>query len=254
MTDIADYNRRAWDQLVKNGNRWTVPVSDQQIADARNGQWQVVLTPQKPVPADWFPELNGIDLLGLASGGGQQGPILAAAGASVVIFDNSPNQLQQDQSVAEKHGLRIATVRGDMRDLSCFASESFDLVFNPCSVCFVPDLQPVFDEIYRVLRVGGRLMCGFTNPARFVFDELKLESGEIVARHTLPYSDETHLSQDELDKLIADNEPLMFSHSLESIIAGQARAGFTLRDLFEDRSEDELAKLMPDYFATLATK
>jgi len=29
----------------------------------------------------------------LASGGGQQGPVLAAAGAHVTVFDNSPRQL-----------------------------------------------------------------------------------------------------------------------------------------------------------------
>ena len=72
------------------------------------------------------------DVLCLASGGGQQGPILAAAGANVTVFDNSPAQLRQDELVARREGLSIRTVQGDMRDLSAFADGSFDLIFHPC--------------------------------------------------------------------------------------------------------------------------
>ena len=91
--DVFVYNRQAWDRQVQRGNRWTVPVSSEQIARARNGDWSIVLTPTKPVPLEWFPPLVGLDVLCLASGGGQQGPILAAAGANVTVFDNSPARL-----------------------------------------------------------------------------------------------------------------------------------------------------------------
>jgi 2-polyprenyl-3-methyl-5-hydroxy-6-metoxy-1,4-benzoquinol methylase len=88
--DILSYNRRAWDQQAQRGNRWTVRVSSEQVARARSGDWSIVLTPTKPVPLEWFPPLAGLDVLCLACGGGQQGPILAAAGANVTVFDNSP--------------------------------------------------------------------------------------------------------------------------------------------------------------------
>ena len=91
--DILLYNRRTWDRQVERGNPWTVPVSSEAVARARNGDWWIVLTPTKPVPSDWFPPLVGLDVLCLASGGGQQGPILAAAGANVTVFDNSPARL-----------------------------------------------------------------------------------------------------------------------------------------------------------------
>lgn len=48
----------------------------------------------------------------MASGGGQQGPILAAAGATVTVFDNSPAQLAQDRLVADRDNLRLTTVAG----------------------------------------------------------------------------------------------------------------------------------------------
>jgi len=118
--NIREYNRDAWDRAVKRGNKWTIPVSAETIAKARQGDWQIVLTPTIPVPVDWFPQLKGADVLCLASGGGQQGPVLAAAGANVTVFDNSPLQLEQDRFIAERDGLSIRLIEGDMADLHMF--------------------------------------------------------------------------------------------------------------------------------------
>src|SRR5688572_27492395 len=90
--DVRTYNRRAWNSLVAGGNRWTVPVTPEVVARARQGEIDILLTPAKPVPRAWFPELRDKDVLCLACGGGQQGPILAASGAKVTVFDNSPSQ------------------------------------------------------------------------------------------------------------------------------------------------------------------
>ena len=104
--DIREYNRKAWNKEVERENEWTIPVSAEEVAEARAGRWRIVLTPTIPVPASWHPELAGADVLCLASGGGQQGPILAAAGANVTVFDNSPRQLAQDRFVAERDSPR----------------------------------------------------------------------------------------------------------------------------------------------------
>src|SRR4051812_572529 len=141
--DVRSYNRHAWNLQVEKGNRWTVPVSPETIAAARRGDWQVVLTPTKPVPCDWFPPLGGLDVLCLASGGGQQGPILAAAGANVTVYDNSSGQLAQDQLVADRERLVLETIEGDIADLHAFPDARFDLIFHPCSNMFVPDVRPV---------------------------------------------------------------------------------------------------------------
>ena len=139
--DIRAYNRSAWDREVARGNMWTQPVDQEVIQAARSGKWSVLLTPTKPVPGDWFPELNELELLCLACGGGQQGPVFAAAGAKVTVFDNSPAQLSQDRLVAQREGLELRLVEGDMANLSEFADESFDLIFHPVSNVFRPGGQ-----------------------------------------------------------------------------------------------------------------
>jgi SAM-dependent methyltransferase len=164
---VFDFNQRAWDRLVESGNRWTVPVSSQAIAKARDGDWQLVLTPSLPVPSSWFPSLTGCRVLCLASGGGQQGPILAAAGANVTVFDASEKQLSQDRLVAHRDGLSLETIQGDMADLSCFEGSVFDFIFHPCSNCFAEDIRPVWREAYRVLRPGGSILPSRCRNLRF---------------------------------------------------------------------------------------
>jgi len=70
--DYVSLNAEKWDAHVAEGYIWSKPVSGQVIADAKEGNWHVVLTPEKPVPRDWFPEdLRGKQILLIAGGGGQ---------------------------------------------------------------------------------------------------------------------------------------------------------------------------------------
>ena len=257
--DIRDYNRTAWNSEVAKKNEWTIPVTSEAIARAREGDWSVVLTPEAPVPRDWFGDLAGAKVLGLASGGGQQGPILAAAGADVTVFDNSPAQLGQDQLVAERDGLSLETVEGDMRDLNCFADNSFDLIFHPCSNGFVPDIRPVWKEACRVLKPGGHLLSGFVNPIFYVFDWDEMQKGNLQVRHKIPYSDLTDITEAERHALIDDGEPMCFGHTLADQIAGQTDAGLAVVGFFEDRwlsdaDHASISEYIPCFAATRSRK
>ncbi|MFZ1597031.1 MAG: class I SAM-dependent methyltransferase [Anaerolineae bacterium] len=254
--DVVAYNRQAWNQQVAQGNPWTLPVSAEVVAQARLGRWTIVLTPTIPAPRSWFPDpLSGRDVLCLASGGGQQGPILAAAGAQVTVFDNSPAQLARDRQVAEREGLTIRTVQGDMADLSAFAGASFDLIFHPVSNCFAPAVRPVWRECYRVLRPGGALLAGFNNPLRYLFDAELADQGIFKVRHRLPYSDLTDLTEEERQRYQAQGLPLEFGHTLDDQIGGQLAAGFVLTGFFEDRSPDEVfTEYLATFIATRAVK
>jgi SAM-dependent methyltransferase len=254
--DIRGYNQEAWDRQVESGNEWTVPVGAEVIEAARRGEWEVLLTETKPVPRAWFPEMRGAEVLCLASGGGQQAPVFAAAGASVIVLDNSPRQLDQDRHVARRESLDLGTVAGDMRDLSIFADDSFDLVFHPVSNLFVPEVLPVWREAFRVLRSGGVLLAGFLNPAVYVFDlNLADNTGELRVRYELPFAAATSLSEKELKRWVERGDPLEFSHTLEDQIGGQTDAGFLIAGLYEDRHRDDpIAAHMPTYIATRAIK
>ncbi len=252
--DVRAYNREMWNKQVEQGSPWTIPVTPEVIAAARQGDWSVVLTETKPVPRDWFPpSLKGLDLLGLACGGGQQGPVFAALGARVTILDNSPRQLERDQEVAAREGLSITSMEGDMRELSMFGDESFDLVFNPVSNCFVPEVRPIWNEAFRVLRPGGILMSGFNNPAVYLFSYPKMEKGILEVCYKLPF-DARQLSPEERLYEFGDDSPLEFSHSLADQIGGQLDAGFLLTGLYEDQQNSPLGAYLPAYIATRAVK
>lgn len=249
--DIVQYNRLAWDNYVDRKDRWTLPVSEADVVAARKGQWGIVLTPKKPVPHTWFPNLGGLKILGLASGGGQQGPILAALGADVTIFDNSDKQLLQDKALSDKLGLGIKTVQGDMRDLSLFPDHSFDLIFNPCSLLFVDDVRPVWKECFRVLKPGGIVMSGLIQPVSFQLDE---ESLALIYKR--PFSDLRSLPPEKLEALRQNKEALIFGHSLTDQIGGQLEAGFLLTHMYEDDwgGENKLDDFFPAFIATRAVK
>jgi SAM-dependent methyltransferase len=256
--NLREFNRAAWDRQVESGNRWTIPASPETVRAARGGQWQIFLTPTKPVPRAWFPDLPGLDVLCLASGGGQQGPILAAAGARVTVLDNSPRQLAQDRMVADRDVLELRTVEGDMADLHMLPDEGFDLIVHPVSNNFVPGVRPVWREACRVLRQGGALLAGFGNPVIYIFDWPLLEQGVLKVRHSLPYSDLESLSEEERQHFAEEGQPLEFSHTMEDQIGGQIDAGFVITGFYEDVNlpdeEDALREYMSTYIATRAMK
>lgn len=256
--NIQEYNSAAWDKEVGQACIWTRVVGPEVIAEARKGNWSVVLTPTRPVPGEWFGELKDKDLLGLASGGGQQMPVFAAAGARVTSFDNSAAQLGQDELVAKREGLNIRIEKGDAADLSRFADASFDLIFHPCSNCFMPELQPIWRGCFRVLRSGGTLLSGFANPAMFIFDRFSEENeGVLKVRHKLPYSDAGSLEEWELAEMIEKGEPLEYSHTLTGQIGGQIEAGFSITGFYEDHWQHDdraLNSFMPSFIATRAVR
>jgi SAM-dependent methyltransferase len=253
--DIRAHNRAIWDTLGTQNCPWTQPVSAADVAAARAGHWRIYLTPTQPVPAAWFPPLSGCSALCLASGGGQQGPILAAAGAHVTVLDFSAQQLARDRSVAERDALDLATVQGDMTDLSMFADQHFDLIVHPVANVYIPDVMPLWQAAARVLRPGGVLMAGFMNPMIYIFDQDRLAAGEFVVRYPLPYSEHISLSDAERQQLIDGGDPLQCSHTMQDQIGGQLAVGLQLTAFYEDRRTGHpLAPYMPTHFATRAVK
>ncbi len=247
--DYQEINAQTIDRWVEEGWEWGKPISREEYAKAKRGDWSVFLTPTKPVPRAWFGELAGKRLLGLASGGGQQMPLFAAAGADVTVLDYSKKQLESERMVAEREGYAIRIIRADMTKPLPFEDASFDLIFHPVSNCYVREVRPIFCECFRVLKPGGVLLGGYDNGINYLFDEAE---ERLINR--LPFDP---LSDPEQRKQLEDADcGFQFSHTLEEQLGGQLEAGFSITDLYEDyNGEGRLNELrVPSFFAARAVK
>lgn len=250
MIKSTQHNSQAWDHKVEEGSPYTQAVDSNTIEQARKGNWHIGVTADKQVPREWFPSsLEGKKILCLAAGGGQQAPVLVAAGADVTVIDLSEKQLEQDQMVASRDGLKLVAVQGEMADLSAFEDETFDIIIHPVANIFVEDVRPVWKEASRVLKMNGTLISGFMNPVLFLFDDEKEQQGELEVKHTIPYS---ALEEEE----VIEGQTLEFGHTLEDQIKGQTDAGLVITGFYEDdfgggRTVDQYIKTM---MATRAVK
>ncbi|MFD2555299.1 class I SAM-dependent methyltransferase [Sphingobacterium tabacisoli] len=255
---FLDHNRTSWNKQAQSNSPWSQPVSSELIAEAKKGNWELYLTPQ-PLPKRWLGDVRGKKILCLASAGGQQAPLLAALGAEVTVFDISAEQLAHDRMVADRDGLDLLTVEGDMRDLGVFDDALFDLIFHPISNHYVPQVIPVWKECYRVLKSGGVLLASFYNPVLFIGDRdpSYMNQGVICPRYKIPYADITDLDPGLLKAKISNNEPLVFGHSLSDLIGGQLEAGFVIADFMEDEQPNPrflVDRYLPTFMATRAIK
>ncbi|HBM76065.1 MAG TPA: SAM-dependent methyltransferase, partial [Clostridiaceae bacterium] len=211
--------------------------------------WFVLLTPTKPVPQKWFCEMKNAEILGLASGGGQQMPIFAALGAKCTVLDYSEKQLLSEKEVARRENYEIKTIRADMTNPLPFEDETFDLIFHPISNCYIEDVLPVWKECCRVLKKGGILLAGFDNGINYIFND---EETEIV--HKLPFNP---LKDKQLyEESIENDWGIQFSHTIEEQIAGQLQAGFILTDIYQDTNDSgRLYEFnVPTFYATRSVK
>ncbi len=247
--DYQDINAATIDKWVEEGWEWGKPISHETFLQAKEGKWDVALTPTKHVPHQWFGELKGKKVLGLASGGGQQMPIFTALGAECTVLDYSEKQLESEQLVSEREGYEIRIIRADMSKRLPFEDKEFDLIFHPVANCYIKDVKPLWKECFRILKKGGLLLSGVDHYINHIVDE---EEKEII--NGLPFdplANEAHRKQ-----LEDADAGMQFSHSLEELIGGQLEAGFTLLDLYEDTNgEGRLHELnIPTFLALRAKK
>ena len=248
-TSYQDINAETIDRWIREGWEWGKPISHEAYEQALISNWDVLLTPTKPVPHEWFGDLRGKRVLGLASGGGQQMPIFAAAGAICTVIDYSPLQLESERMVAEREGYDIRIIRADMTKRLPFEDEEFDLIFHPVANCYVEDVRHVWRECFRVLKHGGTLLSGTDHYVNYLVD-----NAEERSVNTLPFNPLKNPEQ--MRQLEEDDAGVQFSHSLEEQIGGQLEAGFTLQALYEDTNgEGRLHEMnIPTFLAMRSVK
>ncbi len=251
MSDLRyqDINAQTIDGWVAEGWEWGRPIDHATYKRACAGDWHILLTPTIPVPPTWWPALEGAQVLGLASGGGQQMPILTAAGAHCTVLDYSEAQLANEREVAEREGYHITIVRADMTQPLPFPDQSFDVVVNPVSLCYVREVEPIWHEVARVLKPKGVLLTGLDTGFNYVVDD---DERQIV--RGLPFDPIQNPSV--MEGHDVREWGMQFSHTTGELLSGMLRAGLVIDDLFDDvNGEGHLSELgIPTMLAVRAHK
>ena len=241
MKTIFEQVEKNINQLVENKVNWAESATEEQMQKAQNGELELTFY-NKAVPKEWLGDLKGKKVLCLAGAGGLQAPLFACAGAEVTVIDISEKMLEKDREIATKKHLNIILEHGNMCDLSRFPDETFDLIFNPPSLFYVPDVMPVFKECYRVLKKGGCFIMTSANPIAYVCDYVEdKEGGYYKAVNRMPYRSTDFDNQDGW---------IEYGHTMESYIGGQIACGFVITGYMEHQMED-ITEL---YFITKADK
>jgi SAM-dependent methyltransferase len=224
-----EHNRRAWDAMVRERQRFTRAARDEDFAD-----------PLKTLDGlGWLGgDVRGRRILCLAAGGGRQAPLYAAAGAVVAVVDISPAMLELDREVARERKLHLRTVETSMDDLSMFEPGEFDAVVHPVSTCYTPDVQAVFRQVARVTRAGGLYISQHKQPASLQADITPAPRGyELIEPYYRrgplpPVAGSPHREEGAWEYL----------HRWEELIGGMCRAGFAIEDLIEPLHADPAAE------------
>lgn len=247
--DYTEINSQTIDRWVDEGWEWSIPITHEVYERAKAGEWNVGLTPTKPVPHEWFGDLRGKKLLGLASGGGQQMPVFSALGAVCTVLDYSQKQLDAERTVADREGYEINIVKADMTKPLPFDDGEFDIIFHPVSNCYIKDVYHVFRECHRVLKDGGILLCGLGNEVNYIVNE-----DETMIVNKMPF--DPLENPDYMKQLEEDDSGVQFSHTTAEQIGGQLEAGFILTDILSDTNgSGRLHELnIESFIATRAVK
>ena len=240
MDDVSNYNRERWNALVRANALFTRPAFHLDATTAR----------QRIDSEGLLGELAGRRVLCLASGGGQQSAAFALLGAHVTVYDLSDAQLERDREAAVHYGVSIETVQGDMRDLSHFPDDSFDVVWHPYSINFVPEIDRVFAEVTRVLRDRGLYHLHFANPFFSGLTPQDWDGRGYCLKH--PYEDGAEITCQDQDWVYNRSEnadedippPREYRHTLSTVVNGLVAHGFVIRQLSDtmDLSHDNQAQ------------
>jgi SAM-dependent methyltransferase len=218
--DEHEHNRRAWDEMVRDKHRFTVPAPDEDFVDPL----------KKLDPIGWLGgDIRGKQLLCLAAGGGKHGPLYAAAGAQVTVVDLSHAMLELDRQVANERRIGLRTILTSMDDLSAFSQAEFDVVIHPVSTCYVSNVGAVYREIARVIRPGGIYVSQHKQPASLQTDVVPSSRGYLLAEPYYrtgplpPVAGSAHREEGAKEYL----------HRWEELLGMMCRAGFWIEDLVE---------------------
>lgn len=135
--------------------------------------------PDLPTEADLrlLGDLKGKRVLELGCGAAQCSIAFAKQGATAIGVDVSPVQLGLARALCEQEEVRVELRQGDLADLAFLRADSIDLAFSAFAFGYVEDLNRVFRQVHRVLKVGAALVFSLPHPAYHMIDEASTAGG-----------------------------------------------------------------------------
>jgi len=227
VSAFRDKNRAAWNRLAE-GSTFAKVATDEECAKPLE-----ILDGRGWLPAD----ISGWNVLCLAAGGGWQSILYASAGANVTVVDLSPKMLRLDERQADRRNLHVRTVEASMEDLSMLDDAVFDVVHQPVSTCYVPEVETVFREIARVLKDGGLYISQHKTPTSLQVTHRTPRHHYVIGRE---YYHEGPLPKTE-DTSYRESGTVEYLHRWEQLVGGLCRSGFVIEDLVEPYRADSKA-------------
>jgi SAM-dependent methyltransferase len=222
-------NRAAWNRL-SDGSPFSHVATDEECRE-----------PLKTLDSrGWLPaSVHGLDVLCLAAGGGWQSILYATAGARVTVVDLSPGMLRLDEREADRRHLSVRTVNASMDDMSMLAEASFDIVHQPVSTCYVPDIAAVYREIARVSRDGGVYISQHKQPTSLQVTHRDARDNYVIG---LEYYRRGPLPTGTADTLYRESGATEYLHRWEQLVGDLCLTGFVIEDLREPKRADDRAE------------
>lgn len=231
-----DGNARAWAEDVRAGH----------------DRYREIYT--WPAFLSFLPEIDGLEILDLGCGEGENARRLARAGARLTGIDLSAEMVAHARAAEASDPLGIAYDIGSFSDLSPYDEGSFDACISTMALMDGPDIQGAMRAAHRVLRPGGWIAFSVLHPC-FMTPLLRWPSRE--------YGHETHL---EIGDYFADaiddehwrfskakrDEPAVtlfrvprFAHRLEDYLNAVTESGLMLERVGEPRPTEQMAEEFP---------
>jgi SAM-dependent methyltransferase len=169
-------------------------------------------------------DLKGKRVLELGCGGAQCSIAFAKQGATAIGVDFSAEQLAFARRLCERDEVRIELRQGDLADLAFLRADSIDLVFSAYAFGYVDDLNRVFRQVHRVLKVGAPLVFSLPHPAYDMIDDDSEEP--LLIRRS--YFDRAPIDY-EVDGIGFTD----YHHTLSEIYMGLSRASYRVDLILE---------------------
>jgi SAM-dependent methyltransferase/ADP-ribose pyrophosphatase YjhB (NUDIX family) len=152
---VAPDNRRAWNMISRAyQDRYQLPTDRLVYSGGAPGEAELGL----------LGDVSDLKVIVLGCGAGQECIVLAKQGAQVVGVDLSDRQIEYGRRLAEREGVSLTLLQGNVEELRGVEDETQDLAVSLHAMNYVEQAGRAFREAYRVLKPGSSLVLSVHHP------------------------------------------------------------------------------------------